>query len=98
MPEVTPDALECLTAYQWPGNVRELRNVAERLVLRCSDGRVDVDRLPSEVVRDRRDRRMKDEAVSRAPVVPTYQVMFERMLIRARRSGRRCTSRSWRAI
>jgi DNA-binding NtrC family response regulator len=79
-PEVTPDALECLTAYQWPGNVRELRNVAERLVLRCSDGRVDVDRLPSEVVRDTRDRRMKDDAVSRGPVVPAYQAMFERML------------------
>jgi DNA-binding NtrC family response regulator len=80
-PEVTPEALECLTAYQWPGNVRELRNVAERLVLRCSDGRVDVDKLPSEVVRDRRDRRAKEEAAQqRAPMTPTHQVMFERML------------------
>ena len=79
-PEVSPDALECLTAYQWPGNVRELRNVAERLVLRCSDGHVGVDKLPSEVVRDSRDRRVKDELIARAPVVPTYQVMFDRML------------------
>ena len=79
-PEVTPEALECLTAYQWPGNVRELRNVAERLVLRCSDGRVDVGKLPSEVVRDGRDRRAKDEAVARAQVAPAYRIMFERML------------------
>jgi DNA-binding NtrC family response regulator len=79
-PEVTAEALECLTAYQWPGNVRELRNVAERLVLKCRDGKVDVDKLPSEVVRDRRERRTKDEAAQRAPVTPTHQVMFEHML------------------
>lgn len=27
----TPEALECLTAYDWPGNVRELSNVVLRL-------------------------------------------------------------------
>ena len=46
LPEVTPEALEALVAYAWPGNVRELRNIAERLVLRSRDGRVDVPALP----------------------------------------------------
>ena len=48
-PEVTADAMACLQGYAWPGNVRELKNVAERLVLRCRDGRLDVDALPSEI-------------------------------------------------
>ena len=78
-PEVTPDALECLTSYGWPGNVRELRNVAERLVLRCRDGRATVDMLPSEIVRDR-DRLVRSEPAARMPVRQAHQVMFERML------------------
>jgi sigma-54 specific flagellar transcriptional regulator A len=31
--ELSPEAAECLAAYDWPGNVRELRNVIERAVL-----------------------------------------------------------------
>jgi DNA-binding NtrC family response regulator len=48
-PEITADAMACLQGYGWPGNVRELKNVAERLVLRCRDGRLDVDALPPEI-------------------------------------------------
>jgi DNA-binding NtrC family response regulator len=54
VPEVTPDAVSALSAYPWPGNVRELRNVAERLALRCREGRISVDMLPIEVTRERR--------------------------------------------
>jgi DNA-binding NtrC family response regulator len=79
-PEITQEALESLTSYHWPGNVRELRNVAERLVLRCPDGRVDVGKLPSEIVRDRRERRAKDDEPQRPAIAPTHQVMFARML------------------
>src|SRR5687767_709823 len=49
VPEISPDALECLTSYAWPGNVRELKNVVERIVLRCRDGRIDHAALPPEV-------------------------------------------------
>ncbi len=35
--ELSPEAADCLAAYDWPGNVRELRNVIERAVL-LSDG------------------------------------------------------------
>lgn len=48
-PEITREAMAALQAYAWPGNVRELKNVAERLVLRCRDGRLDVDALPAEI-------------------------------------------------
>lgn len=32
VPELTPSALNKLTAYSWPGNIRELANVLERAV------------------------------------------------------------------
>jgi DNA-binding NtrC family response regulator len=32
-PEITPEALEALSARDWPGNVRELRNALERAVV-----------------------------------------------------------------
>jgi DNA-binding NtrC family response regulator len=53
VPEVTGEALKCLGAYQWPGNIRELKNVAERLVLRCRNGRITEEALPPEVWRSR---------------------------------------------
>ena len=80
VPEVSPDALGCLSAYSWPGNVRELRNVAERLVLRCRDGRIDADMLPAEVLNDQRDRRAADNAAAVTPVTPMYRLLFERII------------------
>ena len=78
-PEVSAEAMECLTAYAWPGNVRELRNIAERLVLRCRDGLVTIDMLPAEVVRDRAPV-TRSESPGRLPIRPTHQIMFDRML------------------
>ncbi len=39
--QFTPEAIAALQQYAWPGNVRELRNVAERLLLFATEGRVD---------------------------------------------------------
>jgi DNA-binding NtrC family response regulator len=77
-PEVAPEALELLTQYHWPGNVRELRNVAERLVLRCATGTVEVGSLPKEIIREMNGRR-SGEAERGGPVVPTHQVLFDRI-------------------
>ncbi len=32
-PEIAPEAMAALQAYDWPGNVRQLRNVVERTVI-----------------------------------------------------------------
>jgi two-component system response regulator AtoC len=81
VPEVSAVALAALTAYHWPGNVRELRNVAERLILRCPTGFIDVDLLPHEIVRERRGSLAAADSVSRhAAVVPPHRVLFDRML------------------
>ena len=52
-PQMTDAAMAQLMRYNWPGNIRELRNVIERCTLLASDGRIDVNDLPPEIV-DRR--------------------------------------------
>ena len=52
VPEATSGAIDRLMAHRWPGNVRELRYVAERLVLTCRDGRIDLNELRVDVPRD----------------------------------------------
>jgi DNA-binding NtrC family response regulator len=49
-PQLAPDALARLVAYDWPGNVRELKNVAERLIVRSRGGGISVADLPPEIV------------------------------------------------
>jgi two-component system response regulator PilR (NtrC family) len=49
--ELTPEALDLLTAYDWPGNVRELENVIERAVVLTPGARLDVDLIPEHVRR-----------------------------------------------
>jgi DNA-binding NtrC family response regulator len=80
VPELTPDALKALVAYQWPGNVRELRNIAERLVLRSRDGHVDLGMLPPEVMRERRELGVTADVTVRATVIPAHQVLFQRLI------------------
>jgi DNA-binding NtrC family response regulator len=80
VPEVSADALRCLEAYQWPGNIRELKNVAERLVLRCRNGRITEESLPPEVWRSRVvapsvDARQED---SQAPRIS--EALFDRLV------------------
>ncbi len=43
LPELTPEALELLVAYEWPGNVRELRNAVQRAVVMTDGARFSAD-------------------------------------------------------
>jgi DNA-binding NtrC family response regulator len=47
--ELTPDALDLLTAYDWPGNVRELENVIERAVVLSPGLQIGADLIPDHV-------------------------------------------------
>ena len=47
--ELTPDALDLLSAYDWPGNVRELENVIERAAVLASGPRIGVELIPDHV-------------------------------------------------
>jgi DNA-binding NtrC family response regulator len=78
-PEITREAMACLQAYSWPGNVRELKNVAERLVLRCRDGRLDVDALPPEIRQIRQNLTVNVTAsVESSSTLP--EALFDRLI------------------
>ena len=79
-PEITREAQACLQAYPWPGNVRELKNVAERLVLRCRDGRLDVDALPSEIRQTRQSLSVNVTARVEATATSLAESLFDRLV------------------
>jgi DNA-binding NtrC family response regulator len=78
VPQLMPAALTVLAEYRWPGNVRELRNVAERLVLQCRDGVVNVENLPVEM--RRAPQQQRGEATTAAPQRELSQELFERLV------------------
>jgi DNA-binding NtrC family response regulator len=57
--DITPKALEALTAYDWPGNIRELRNTIERAMLFCDDAAIDLVHLPAELLKPRKKTKSK---------------------------------------
>lgn len=57
-PEIAPEAVAALQAYDWPGNVRELRNVIERAVILApvtGTARIAMESLPREVLGEHAD-------------------------------------------
>jgi DNA-binding NtrC family response regulator len=75
-PEVAPDALALLVAYDWPGNVRELKNAVERLIVRSHSNIITVTDLRTEI------QRCGDPAPESAPGVAVRSVaedLFTRM-------------------
>src|SRR5438876_7169946 len=48
-PELAPETLSYLVAYDWPGNVRELKNLAERLIVRSRADVIPPASLPPEI-------------------------------------------------
>ena len=50
VPAIADDALAALVRYRWPGNIRELKNVAERLVVRGDESRIELRDLPVTVL------------------------------------------------
>jgi len=59
-PELSPDALDCLMAYEWPGNVRELENCIRRARALESGQRVlRVEDLPENIRKPPEEARMR---------------------------------------
>ena len=50
VPNVSRAARQALMAHDWPGNIRQLRNTIERMMVLDSDGILDVDDLPPDIV------------------------------------------------
>jgi transcriptional regulator with PAS, ATPase and Fis domain len=78
-PELAPDALAQLVAYDWPGNVRELKNVAERLIVRSHASVVTFADLPVEVQASGQPVAATPAAVVLQPAVADE--LFHRMMV-----------------
>ncbi len=50
-PEIHPETMEVLLAYDWPGNVRQLENAIERASVTVRDGVIRPKHLPPEICR-----------------------------------------------
>ena len=74
-PDLSPDALRLLTAYDWPGNVRELKNVVERVVVRARAAVIAPEDLPGEITGQPRGEREKSSERASAA-----ESMYERMV------------------
>jgi hypothetical protein len=51
VPNVAPEVLEALTAYNFPGNVRELSHIVERAILLAREGVITAADLPGELAK-----------------------------------------------
>jgi DNA-binding NtrC family response regulator len=49
--DITPRAMEALTAHEWPGNIRELKNVIGHAMLFCDEEAIDLPHLPADIVK-----------------------------------------------
>ncbi len=50
--ECSPEAMQALETYSWPGNVRELRNAIGHAASLCRNGRIEVEDLPADCLRE----------------------------------------------
>ncbi|QDU55700.1 sigma-54-dependent transcriptional regulator [Aeoliella mucimassa] len=88
---LSPQALNCLLAYEWPGNVRELRNAIQRACLLCRGDVVMPEHLPAKVqalvVDDSGDELGRLSQVERATILATLEECEGNRTIAARKLG-----------
>ncbi|MDZ3830910.1 MAG: sigma-54 dependent transcriptional regulator [Sphingopyxis sp.] len=83
-PEISAEAMAALQAHEWPGNVRELRNVIERVMILAPSerlSRIDLDMLPTELVRGGTDILPNSESITAIPLKEARE-NFEREYLR----------------
>ena len=83
-PEISPEAMAALQAYEWPGNVRQLRNVVERTVIlapRDRLARIEADMLPGEILNAESGGEMAGSALMGVPLREARE-SFEREYLR----------------
>lgn len=103
IPHLSPQALECLSAYEWPGNVRQLTNELKRLVaLTDEDDTIDVADLAAHIrVPPPPDRLVHsdDDCTARVRLDQTLQQMYDEIdrvaipwALRSSRNNQRLTA------
>ena len=88
--QLTPRALEILSAYAWPGNVRELQMVIHRAAILALQDTIDADDLPLDV----RDQGWKTAAVRTAMSLADIEKDYIETVLRQNEGHRGKTARA----
>ena len=88
--QLTPRALETLTAYAWPGNVRELQMVIHRAAILALTNTIDADDLPMDV----RDQGWKSAAVKTSMSLADIEREYIETVLRQNEGHRGRTARA----
>jgi two-component system response regulator AtoC len=79
--QISPSAMEVLTAYQWPGNVRELANVLERATLLASQRtEITLDDLPQGMANTTRKGKTKSPTLEFPEEIVSLEEMDKRYI------------------
>lgn len=81
-PELSPELMAALQAYDWPGNVREMENLMERLVVLTRGARLGVEFLP-EKMRSGDHKPAPPEEESESTLEQAVQALKRRMILKA---------------
>ena len=66
----SPAVTKKFFAYDWPGNVRQVRNFVETMIVLDTDGKLDIDDLPPELMDD-------DDAATEATATPSQHTTVD---------------------
>jgi DNA-binding NtrC family response regulator len=64
--EITQEAQRYLIEYDWPGNIRELENVVERMVVLAKGDKIDVEDVPTNIIKAKEKKLSFKESVYQA--------------------------------
>ncbi len=81
IPDVEPEAMECLLRYSWPGNIRELHNAVEHAVILCRNNRIGLADLPARVKGGDQSSLKLEEIVARRPKLEELEHQYIRGIV-----------------
>jgi len=83
IPEVTAEAVACLTHYPWPGNIRESQNAISRAVILCRNDRITRADLPAKVAGGETQSVTIEDAVNRRLTIDQLEREYARAILAA---------------
>jgi DNA-binding NtrC family response regulator len=77
--EITPDVTRMIINYLWPGNLTELKNVTERIVILCTNGKITKDLFPENIIENEQYKDLYSNSnykINKSKAVREFEVNF----------------------
>jgi DNA-binding NtrC family response regulator len=81
IPQIVPDAMDCLLQYQWPGNIRELQNAIQHAVILCRNHGITRADLPARVSGTEATEFSPEHAFARQPTLAELERDYIRYVL-----------------